>query len=356
MTEPRTTQSDNKTGDGQSQESGAQFHSYTSTADKHKSIIPPHIRNLKYLYPLSSGGTCWVYLYQQMPQQYPVAVKVSKEKSSQLSHELFLKEATFMARLSEHPYILSIHSAGFSGDGHDYIVMEYAPGGNCKAIMKTRPINQRQALDLGVRIASALYTAHQQGIIHRDVKPGNVLITADSLPVLADFGISATTHQASRARGLSIPWAPPEIIDRKSGGSEAGDIYSLGATLFGLLTGKSPFEYGFHVRNEQELSEAIMTHDVPRFHNGEADQDFERVLRKAMAHNREERYFSALDFARDMQVLQARRYQSMTPLIAHETARFPTSEELGISGRLVRTENNHLLGGPPAPPNTANKH
>lgn len=296
----------------------------------------PVIRNLRYLRPLGSGGTCWVYLYEQKEPQRLVAVKVSKQRANNKSHELFLTEATFMARLSKHPAILSIFSAGVSRDGHDYIVMEYAPGGNCKRIMKTKPLSQPQALNLGVHIASALYTAHQQGIIHRDVKPGNVLITADNLPVLADFGISASTYRASQAKGLSIPWAAPEVIAHQSGGSEASDIYSLGATLFGLLTGKSPYEYGFKVHNEQELSEAITTLELPKLRRREADTDFERVLRKTMAHNQEERYFSALDFARDMQVLQAHLYGSMTPLIAYNTDPYPTSEELGTSGRLAR--------------------
>ncbi|BDR54279.1 hypothetical protein KIMH_03900 [Bombiscardovia apis] len=298
----------------------------------------PHIRNMHYIRPLGSGGTCWVYLYQQAEPQRNVAVKVSKQRASHSSHELFLKEATFMARLSEHPSILSIYSAGVSRDGRDYIVMEYAPGGNYKRIMKTTRLSEQEALDLGVRIASALYTAHQQGIIHRDVKPGNVLVTADQQPVLADFGISASTYQASQAKGLSIPWAAPEIIAHKSGGSESSDIYSLGATLFGLLTGKSPYEYGFQVHSEHELSHTIMTQEPPRLRKGEASEDFERVLRKAMAHSREERYFSALDFARDMQVLQARLYGKMTPLIANDTDFYPTSEELGMSGRMVEAE------------------
>nr|BDR53412.1 hypothetical protein KIM372_13190 [Bombiscardovia nodaiensis] len=303
------------------------------------SVAPaPQIRGLRYIRPLGSGGTCWVYLYQQAQPQRPVAVKVSKRRANRHSHELFLKEATFMARLSEHPYILSIYAAGVSADGHDYIVMEYAPGGNFKRIMKTSQLGQEQALDLGVRIASALYTAHQQGIIHRDVKPGNVLVTADHLPVLADFGISASTYQAAKAKGLSIPWAAPEVIAHKSGGSEASDIYSLGATLFGLLAGKSPYEYAFRVHSEEELAQAIMEREAPHFLRQEAAEDFERVLRKAMAHDREERYFSALDFARDMQVLQNRLYQQMTPLIAQDADLYPTSEELGIEGRLILTE------------------
>ncbi|KFI39667.1 serine/threonine protein kinase [Bifidobacterium actinocoloniiforme DSM 22766] len=294
----------------------------------------PQISGYLYLRPLGQGGTCWVYLYRQLEPRRLVAVKVSKRRASDRSHALFLKEATFMARLSAHPAILTILSAGVSHDGRDYIVMEYAPGGNYKRIMKTTRLDERGALDLGVRIASALYAAHQQGIIHRDVKPGNFLVTTRGLPVLSDFGISASTYTASQAKGLSVPWAAPEIIAHKSGGSEASDIYSLGASIFGLLTGKSPYEYGFRVRDEQELAQLIEHEGPPRLRRGEASPDFERVLDKAMAHDREERYFSSLDFGRDMQVLQARLYGHMTPLVARGADPYPSQEELGMAGRL----------------------
>ncbi|WP_161522299.1 serine/threonine-protein kinase [Bifidobacterium xylocopae] len=294
----------------------------------------PEIRGFQYLRPLGEGGTCWVHLYRQLEPRRLVAVKVSKRRSSGQSHKLFLKEATFMARLSEHPAILSILSAGVSRDGRDYIVMEYAPGGNYKRIMKTSRLDERGALDLGVRMASALYTAHQAGIIHRDVKPANFLLTRGGLPALSDFGISASTYMASSARGLSIPWAAPEVIAHKSGGSEASDIYSLGASLFGLLVGRSPYEYGFRVRNEHELMEVIGREGPPRLRQGVVSEDFERVLDKAMAHDPDDRYFSALDFGRDMQVLQNRLHGHMTPLIAQGADPYPSRVELGEAGRL----------------------
>lgn len=288
---------------------------------------PPDLPGYHYVHLLGMGGTSSVYLYEQESPSRPVAVKASAY--SRATHGLFLREADYLARLSTHPYILTIHQAVVSRDGRDCLILEFASGGNCKTIMRSTRLNEEQTLDLGVRMASALYSAHTKGIIHRDVKPGNFLITEQGLPVLSDFGISASTYGTAEARGLSIPWAAPEILANSAGGSEASDIYSLGASLFGMLTGQSPFEYGYQVANEDQLAQAIMHQRLPSLHGGEASVVFEQVLDRAMAHDRDDRYYTALDFGRAMQKIQQKLYGHMTSFIGDGVAPFPDKGDGG---------------------------
>ncbi|MCT6920272.1 MAG: protein kinase, partial [Bifidobacteriales bacterium] len=162
----------------------------------------PALPGLRPLRPLDLGGTAAVYLYEQEGLNRPVAVKVALQGSvDQQTHLLFLREAKALAKLSTHPCILSIHQALISDDGRDCLVLEYAPGGSCKTIMLKGGMDQEGVLDLGVRMASALYCAHERGILHRDVKPSNFLITDQGLPVLADFGISSGIYGSERAGG-----------------------------------------------------------------------------------------------------------------------------------------------------------
>ncbi|WP_339350670.1 serine/threonine-protein kinase [Bifidobacterium indicum] len=304
----------------------------------------PDLQGYRYVRFLGRGGTSSVYLYEQESPSRPVAVKTNAH--SQAAHELFLKEADYLARLSTHPYILTIHQAAVSGDGQDCLILEYASGGSCKTIMHSGGLDQEQTLDLGVRMASALYSAHTKGIIHRDIKPGNFLITEQGLPVLADFGISASTYGTSRAKGLSIPWAAPEVLAHRSGGSEASDIYSLGASLFGMLTGRSPYEYGYQVADEDQLAQAIILQDLPTLLRGEASPEFERVLGRAMAHDRDDRYYTALDFGRDMQEIQQEFYGHMTPFVGDGIDPFPDGGHGGQgTGQGTNADLSGLRGG-----------
>ena len=284
----------------------------------------PALPGLRLIRPLDLGGTAAVYLYEQEGLNRPVAVKVALRGSmDQQTHQLFLREAKTLAKLSTHPCILSIHQALVSDDGRDCLVLEYAPGGSCKTIMLHGGMDQEGVLDLGVRMASALCCAHGRGILHRDVKPSNFLITDQGLPVLADFGISSGIYGSERAGGLSIPWAAPEVLANRSGGSETSDIYSLGASLFGMLAGRSPYEYAYRARDEDDLTRLILTAETPILHMGEASPTLAAVLEKAMAHDRDDRYYSALEFGRALQKVQQQLYGHATPFIGEGIDAYP---------------------------------
>ncbi len=139
---------------------------------------PPKLPGYDFVQMLGSGATATVYLYNQRMPARPVAVKASAKTLDPRAAALFNREANFMAKLSSHPYILPVYGAGVTSDGHGYIVIEYAPGGTYNSIMKARSMTCEQVLDLGIKLSSALFTAHRSNIIHHDIKPSNILITS----------------------------------------------------------------------------------------------------------------------------------------------------------------------------------
>ncbi len=121
--------------------------------------------------------------------------------------------------------------------------MEYCPGSLAQRYRIERmPVDEVMAV--AVRLAGALESAHRAGLIHRDIKPSNILVTTFGSAVLADFGISASLQRsaASDVLAMSIPWSAPEVVAEHSGGTIASEVWSLGATVYSLLAGHSPFE------------------------------------------------------------------------------------------------------------------
>lgn len=293
---------------------------------------PPLLRGYEYEGLLGSGGTADVYLYHQVSPKRDVAVKVSKKAIDPQASLNFRKEADNLARLSAHSNILSIYEAGIVPETQQsYMVLEYVPSGSYRDLLSGdertyRPpqyLSPGQMLDLGVKMASALYTAHRANIVHRDIKPANILINSLGQPVLADFGIAENIYSASQAIGYSLPWAAPEVVAQGGrGGDFRSDIYSLGATLFAMLTTKSPFEYGRpHFHSREELAHAILHEEIKPL-NG-VPEEVDRILRKAMARDPEDRYHNALQFGRAMQRAQQHLYRNATSFTAPDTPQYP---------------------------------
>lgn len=279
---------------------------------------------------LGSGSTADVYLFHQHNPARDVAVKVGKSRRDKDFNATFAKEANIMASLSTHPYILSIYGSGLTTQGLPYLMLEYAPNGSYKEIMRQGGIGVRAMLDLGVKLAGALQTAHAHGVIHRDIKPANILLTTHGLPALSDFGISTSVYESHSRTGFSVPWAPPEVLTGTGGGDEASDIYSLAATLYGLTVGKSPFEYWFHPRSQHQLAQQIVDDELPKHSLPNVPVKVEKVLLKGMAKDPGARYASALQFARALQEAQKECFGSMTPLVAENEQPYPSGHRLAI--------------------------
>ncbi|MCB1272892.1 MAG: serine/threonine protein kinase [Leucobacter sp.] len=279
---------------------------------------PPRLAGFDYIRPLGAGGFAAVYLYEQDLPRRPVAVKVlTGELRHARDRSDFEAEADAMARISNHPSIVSVHAAGIAADGRPYLVMEYCPG-SMRERTRGAPAPLEAVLDAGVRLAGALETAHRSGILHRDIKPSNVLITATGRPALTDFGIATLRGRAAsdeRSRAMSIPWAAPEVLTGETPGSVAGEIWSLGATLYTFAAGHSPFALPEAERNTRRAITARIVRARYRPVPGASGyQPFDAQLARAMAREPKDRFASMREFGESLQHLQRGYGFDVTPL------------------------------------------
>ncbi|BDV29696.1 serine/threonine-protein kinase [Microbacterium terricola] len=268
---------------------------------------PPILPGLAYIRPLGSGGFADVFLYEQDMPRRNVAVKVlpSDVRDPDL-RRMFNAEADVLAHLSAHPSIVTVYQAGISAEGRPYIVMEFCPGSLAQRYRIER-IPVAEVLTIGVKMAGALESAHRAGLAHRDVKPSNILITTFGAPVLADFGISSSLVQAGSdgVLAMSIPWSAPEVVSEQTAGTVASEVWSLGATVYSLLAGHSPFEKRDRSQNSREqlrrrIERASYT-EIPR---ADVPGSLQAVLGRAMNRDPTRRYESARAFAEALREVQ----------------------------------------------------
>ncbi len=197
--------------------------------------------------PLGNGGMAEVYLAHDNILDRDVALKVMSGRyaSDEEFVERFKREAQSAAALS-HPNIVSIFDRGASEDGTYYIAMEYLPGGTLKdRIMKRGALPPRTAAAVALQIAEALCAAHERGVIHRDIKPHNILITESGDVKVTDFGIARAASSSTMTRTGSILGTAHYISPEQAMGEPVGpasDLYSLGVVLYEMLTGELPFD------------------------------------------------------------------------------------------------------------------
>jgi len=252
-----------------------------------------------------------------MPRRV-VAVKVLKAPVHEARDRSdFEAEADAMARLSSHPSIVSIFSAGVSVDGRPYLTMEYCPD-SMRALTVGKPAPLEVVLDAGVRLAGALETAHQAGIMHRDIKPSNVLLTTTGRPALTDFGISMLQNQHAsddKMRALSIPWAAPEVNAGTTTGTVASEVWALGATLYTFAAGLSPFEHTDRAQNTESKMRARISQAKYRpIPGAQGYEPFDAVLRQSLSLRPESRQSSMYEFAEALRQLQRSYGYDVTPL------------------------------------------
>ncbi len=207
-------------------------------------VKTPRLEGLTDWRPLARGGFAVVWEARQESLNRLVAVKIITRKlDNPEERDRFLRESGAAGRMSSHPGIVTVHYAGLLDDDRPYLVMELCTGGSLTRRLQegNRP-SQEWVRDLGVRIADALDAAHAQGVLHRDVKPANVLIDQYGHAGLADFGLAVMTdgmELEERLEALTPAYAPPEAFAPHSP-TASGDVYSLAATLYALLCGHAP--------------------------------------------------------------------------------------------------------------------
>ncbi|UJP09182.1 serine/threonine protein kinase [Microbacterium sp. KUDC0406] len=276
---------------------------------------PPALPGFTYLDPLGTGGFADVFLYEQEMPRRKVAVKVLlADRITDSAAAEFADEANVMAMLSTHPAIVTIYQAGVAGDGRPYLVMEYCPRPNLQLRARRERFSVAEALRVGIQVAGAVETAHRAGVLHRDIKPANILVTEYNRPALTDFGIASTTQGVGEATGMSIPWSPPESFADPPTATPRSDVWALGATVYTLLTGRSPFEQPGGRNSGADLIERIERSALPPLARADAPGSLQTALETAMAKNPGDRFPSAVAFARALQKVQIELSHSVTPV------------------------------------------
>ncbi|HEY0697614.1 MAG TPA: serine/threonine-protein kinase, partial [Micromonospora sp.] len=202
----------------------------------------PVVPGLTDLEVFARGGYATVYRATQASVGREVAVKVeNRTLDSERDQRRFLREARAAGRMSSHPHVVDLFDAGVTADQHPYLIMELCDGSYAER-MRHSPLSAAEARDLGVKIADALADAHQLGVLHRDVKPANILHSRFNPAVLADFGLAVLAEARDSSVTLEVltpAYAPPEMF-RHQPPSPAVDVYALCATLYAVMHGKPP--------------------------------------------------------------------------------------------------------------------
>jgi serine/threonine protein kinase/tetratricopeptide (TPR) repeat protein len=259
--------------------------------------------------PLGTGGFGTVYLGHDSQLDRPVAIKVLKAGPGfqQADSARFLQEARRLAQL-RHPGIVTIHDVGVQ-DGRVFLVSDYLDGPDIGQWLRNNRPAWPEAARITAAVADALAHVHAQLVVHRDVKPANIILTAESAPVLVDFGLALDETQAGgNEKGIvsGTPWymSPEQAAGTAHRIDGRTDIYSLGVVLYELLSGRVPFrgtdplEILRQVREDEPQPPRQLIRDIP--------PELERVCLKAMAKQLQGRYTTAADFADELRrVLQS---------------------------------------------------
>ena len=285
---------------------------------------PPELPGYTFVRLLGSGGFSDVFLYEQKLPKRRVAVKVLlTEELVGANRAAFVAEANLMAQLSAHPYIVTIYHADVASDDRPYFVMEYCSGPSLAERYKQETFQVADALRTGVRLSSAVATAHSAGILHRDIKPANVLGNDYGWPALTDFGISSavddellpvhtgtlasaladtgTGGTESASIGMSVPWSPPEMFEDDPQPDVRSDVFSLAATIYTVLAGQTPFEVRGRSNGTLDLIGRIERGAITPMSRDDIPRSLTAVLQKGMASDRNDRFATAVDFARALQ-------------------------------------------------------
>ncbi len=267
---------------------------------------------------IARGGYSTVYRARQDSVGREVALKIdTRSLEEERDRRRFLREAEAAGRMSGHPNVVNVYDAGVTSDNHPYLVMELCSGGSYAGRLKKEgPLGAAEVRDVGVKIADALHAAHTSGILHRDVKPGNILINAYGVPGLADFGLAALPDPARELsvtiEALTPAYAPPEVF-RLEKPTPAGDVYALAASLYALLSGRPP---RWPDTGSPSLATMIRLHEEPLPDLPGVPIGLTNVLRQGMAGEIADRYPSAAAFRDALKAASLDEESVTTPISA----------------------------------------
>jgi DNA-binding response OmpR family regulator/serine/threonine protein kinase len=266
---------------------------------------------------IGSGATSHVYEARDVVLDAPRAVKLLKAGSAPSAQERLLAEARTLARI-RHPNILGVYDAGVTSDGRPYLVTDLAYGSVAQRVASDGPYPTDLALRLGAEVLAGLDAAHQAGVVHRDVKPENVLLDPDGHAVLADFGIALVgTSERQTDTGVALGtfafMAPEQRVDAHRAGARA-DLYAAAATIYSMLTGRTPVDL------------FAVGPDSPRWWG--IPDGVRDVLRVALRYDPSQRFSSASDFRAALTALSS----GLVPDLRSTSADAPpTTSSLGAT-------------------------
>ena len=280
--------------------------------------MPEELGDYQLIEEIGHGGQGLVYRARQKSLNRIVALKViGLGRWATTAHiKRFRLEAEAAASL-DHPSIVPIHEIGES-DGSCYFSMKLVEGRPLDEVVKREPMSNRRAAELIVKLARTVHYAHQRGILHRDIKPGNILLDADGEPHLTDFGLARLIERESTITGTMVEalgtpsyMAPEQAAGDAAQLTSATDVYGLGAVFYHVLTGHPPFAGGTTYETVRLVLESEPRQ--PWLWNPKVDRDLSTICLKCLDKDPQRRYSSALALAEDLErwlkhePIQARR-------------------------------------------------
>src|SRR5438094_703505 len=270
---------------------------------------------------IGRGGQGAVYRARQKSLNRTVALKVIGlgQWATQAHLKRFRREAESAANL-DHPCIVPIYEVG-EREGSCYFSMKFIDGGQLDEVARRTPISPRNAAELIAKLARTVHYAHEHGILHRDIKPGNILLDAKGEPHLTDFGLARLVEsESSVTHTLDVLGTPSYMAPEQAAGNNAAvgsvtDVYGLGAVLYQLLTGHPPFAGG----TTYETIKLVLDTEPrqPRLLNPKIDRDRSTICLKSLETDPKRRYPSALALAEDLE-----RWLKHEPIRARHTGIF----------------------------------
>src|SRR5881398_2958079 len=270
---------------------------------------------------IGRGGQGVVFRARQKSLNRTVALKVIGlgQWATKAHLKRFRREAEAAASL-DHPCIVPIYEVG-EGDGSCYFSMKFVEGGQLDEVVRRKPMPIRPAVELIAKVARTVHYAHEHGILHRDIKPGNILLDAKGEPHLNDFGLARLVESESSVTqtldvlGTPSYMAPEQAVGNNAAVSSATDVYGLGAVLYQLLTGHPPFAGGTTYETIKLLLDTEPKQ--PRLLNPKIDRDLSTICLKCLEKDPKRRYTSALALAEDLE-----RWLKHEPIQARHTGVF----------------------------------
>ena len=299
------------------------------------------------------GGFGVVYRCAQPSLDRTVAVKVLTSDLDPDNVERFVREQRAMGKLSDHPHIVTIHEVGTTATGRPFIVMPYYAKDSLEALIRRHgPLDWSEAVSMGVKLAGALQAAHSVGVVHRDVKPGNILLSDYGEPQLTDFGIARIAGGFQTTTGVitgSPAYTAPEVLEGATPTPQS-DVYSLGATLFCAMTGHAAFE---RRSGEKVVAQflRITSQPMPDLRNEGLPSDVAAAIEHAMARDAADRPASAAAFGERLRAVQ-RSHGVFVDEMAH---RVESGVELR-SAQAVPSGGRAHTSATPTPPTPSTKY